>query len=219
MQGQTDLAAKLKIQDFDQIGLINQDPYSPELLAIARPMSHQSDIPAYQALFVHTYSLEEMKQSIYKVWQRQKLAHGGLLYLVYPKLDNPHYPGIHRDAIFPALGVDDALGLVPATQLKFNRMVRLNDIFTIIGLKYLTTKDLGRLNQTRPSNRVEDYVQYLGELEAQLDQLKVELKQAFQSLTPGKQRQWAREIYSARTEETRNKRYQKLVLELQSLIN
>ena len=223
MEQIADLSRKLKIDQLDHIGLVNQDPYSPELLEIARPISNQVDVPAYQALFVHIYSLEQMKQEIYRIWQTNKLAENGLLYLVYPKLNNPHYPGIHRDSIFPALGVDDALGILPATQLKFNRMVKLNDIFTIIGLKYLNTQELNKIRQTSSqpavSSRVADYISYLPQLEKELLQIQPELQKAFKNLTPGTQRQWAREIYSAQTQATREKRLQKLVIELQSNIN
>lgn len=214
------LSKKLMLDKYDTIGLYNRDPYSPELEDLLGQTHLVKGGQKLDVLFVHCYKLEEMKAYLESFWHEEIIQVGGLVYLVYPKLKNPHYLGIHRDEIFPALGVDDGLGLMPGTHYKFNKMVSLNEVFTIIGLKYLKQKEIDKihagLNKPAVSGRVGDYIQCLPELKRKLKDLGQNLDQAFLSLTPGRQRNWARDIYSARTQATRNKRFKNLVDQLQT---
>lgn len=143
-----------------------------------------------------------MKETIENVWHKGALNEGGYLYLAYPKKGNKAYAeSIHRDAIFPALQVDDATGLVPGTGLKFNRMVQLDEVFTVIGLKH--EKDARR--RTGPSQRVDDYKNRTVEIEVLLADHPKELA-FYQSLTPSYKTDWARYVFSAVQNATREKR-------------
>lgn len=213
-----ELIKKLHLSKFKDIALYNNSPHSQELSLITS-QDYLADLTQdFDVIFVHTFTLDEMKEMLLTLWEQSTIRPGGIAYLVYPKLNNPEYPGIHRDDIFPALEVDDGLGLMPNTHYKFNKMVSLNEIFTIIGLKHLTDKELKNLsaskNNTQPSGRVSDYIQYIPEIVTKLEADHSDLVNKFQSLTPGKQRNWAREIYSARTQATQDKRWQKLFDEL-----
>ena len=213
------LRKKLHLATFQSIGLYNRDSHSTELDTLRTVNDLVQKGQSFDVIFVHTYQVEEMATMLNLFWQEKMITESGLAYLVYPKLNNQYYPGIHRDEIFPKLGIDDALGLMPGTHYKFNRMVRLNDVFTIIGIKHLSQKEVEKIqvgnNQPSVSGRVADYIQYLPDLETKLKEEAEALYQAFTKLTPGRQRNWAREIYSARTQTTRDKRFLKLTKELQ----
>lgn len=191
------------------------DPLSPEISQLVTLDSPFNPDCCYDVIFIHAYTTDDMNRHLQETWHKQQVQVGGMLYFIYPKLNNGHYPGIHRDEIFPALGVEDGLGIYPETHYKFNRMVSLNDTFTMMRLKYLTDKEVFKLTQpqasSKPSGRVKDYVQYIPDISQHLMAIDPALQIAFDQLTPGRQRQWAREIYSAKTPATQDKRYQTLI--------
>ncbi|MBF6977684.1 YdeI/OmpD-associated family protein [Aerococcaceae bacterium zg-BR22] len=206
---------KLALHHYHDVVLVNENEYSTELLAldVKRDFSWQQQ---YDCVLIHVFSIDEMKEQLYRLHEHQTLREGGLCYLLYPKLNNSIYPGIHRDHIFPALGVDDALGFLPGTAYKFNRMVSFNTIWTIIGIKHLTFKEQQRLmrqSDNRPSGRVSDYVQYESDL---MQRLTLDENTRFKQLTPGRQRQWLRHLYSAKTQPTKDKRLNELKVNLLS---
>ncbi|MBK0348006.1 YdeI/OmpD-associated family protein [Aerococcaceae bacterium zg-ZJ1578] len=203
------LQRKLSLNRYQHVVLVNENEHSPELsdLNLDREFSWQKQ---YDCVLLHVFSLTEMKEQLYRLHERQTLREGGVCYLMYPKLNNGIYPGIHRDYLFPALEVDDALGFLPGTHYKFNRMVSLNAVWTIIGIKHVSAKELERLSRqsdTKPSGRVADYVQYESDL---LQRLTSEEQMRFKQLTPGRQRQWLRHLYSAKTQPTKDKRLNEL---------
>ncbi|WP_124059242.1 YdeI/OmpD-associated family protein [Vaginisenegalia massiliensis] len=204
------LERKLGLSKFKLRGLINRDPHSSELLSLVTESVESFDWDAvYDAVWVHVYSLEEMRQTLYDLWEHGTIGKGGVCFLVYPKLKNPYYPRIHRDEIFPTLGVEDALGYLPDTHFKFNKMISLNDVFTIIGIKHVEPDRQAKRRQAS-SGRVGDYLHFIPELIELLEREDPVLSQAFVELTPGRQRQWARHIYSAKTETTKIKRQTEL---------
>lgn len=80
--------------------------------------------------------IEEFKQLVGHVKEKNALNEEGLLYVAYPKKGNKKYDTyIHRDEIFPALRVNEDDGYIEGTSLKFNRMVSLDEVFTIVGIK------------------------------------------------------------------------------------
>lgn len=148
-------------------------------------------------LFVKT--LEEMQIEIQQLIDRQALAMGGRLLVCYPKKGNKVFPTfIHRDEILPALKVNQE-GYIDQSDYKFNQMVKLDDVYTIIGLKRTVTK-----KKRTSSQSVADYVQFIPELENLLAKTPAAL-QFFQELTPGYQRNWARFVFSVKREVTREK--------------
>lgn len=55
--------------------------------------------------------------------------------MAYPKKGNKEYATyIHRDDLMQGLGADDE-GYIGSSDLKFARMVGLDDVFTVVGLK------------------------------------------------------------------------------------
>ncbi len=215
---QDELIKKLHLSKYTDIALYNNSPHSQELSLITS-QDYLADLThPFDVIFAHTFSLDEMKKVLLTFWEEESIRPNGIAYLIYPKLNNPYYPGIHRDDIFPALKIDDGLSIMPSTHYKFNKMVSLNDVFTIIGLKHLNEKDIQKMlsgqGNSKPSSRVGDYIKYIPEIEHQLSQINSTLAQSFRALTPGRQRHWAYDIYSARTQITRDKRLTSLISEL-----
>lgn len=171
------------------------------------PETHQSLIQTYPSLskapfdvvFSFVYTLNEMSQTIIEV--EKSLQPDGMLYLCYPKLKNAlGVAGIHRDHIFPHLKVNEDTGYIGDSQMRFNRMISLDENYTLLGVKYDTKM------KSRPavSMKVEDYEQHVPDI---LNILKNDpCLKFYESLTPGYQKGWARYVFSAKTNETKQKR-------------
>lgn len=199
---------KLKLDRFDDLAIIK---------AAKEVRTAFDDCPfpkeaadKLQLAIAYVYSLEEMKNVIMRCFSQEMLSENGQLYLLYPKNKNRlgHAP-IHRDAIFPYLGVNDEDGYVRGTDYKFNRMVALDENYTLVALKFLP-KTKAKSDNNRPSGRVEDYLDKLKDIEDFLKGYPAELD-FYQTLTPGYKRDWARYVYSAKTEGTVNKRFSDMV--------
>lgn len=104
------------------------------------------------------------------------------------------------------LGADDE-GYVGSSDLKFARMVGLDDVFTVVGLKE-DSKNRNRPS-TKASQSVDDYIGMISEIEKDL-QDSPDLLAFYQSLTPGYRKDWARYVYSAKQEATQVKRRQEM---------
>ncbi|WP_321388887.1 YdeI/OmpD-associated family protein [uncultured Enterococcus sp.] len=150
--------------------------------------------------FVQT--ITEFQEVVETVWKRNSLNENGLLYIAYPKKGNKKYGTyVHRDEIFPALHVNEEDGFVEGTTLKFNRMVSLDEVFTIIGIKNVLKKSTAKAK----SQTVHDYASFIPRIE---EMVSISPKAAllFSSLTPGYQRGWAQYIFSAKQKATQEKR-------------
>ena len=161
-------------------------------------------------LFVET--IEEMKKEIRIIHEQNHLALEGRLLVCYPKKGNKKIATfVHRDEIFPALHVNEA-GFIEGTDFKFNQMVKLDETYTILGIK--RTKEQKQKQKT--SHSVQDYVAYIPTLVQRLEQeTDTTVLNFYTSLTPGYQKGWARYIYSAKREATQEKRYSEMVTLLQ----
>ncbi len=135
------------------------------------------------------------------------LPEKGYLFFAYPKKGNTRYDTyVHRDEIFPALEVDDD-GYVDGSDIKFSRMVSMDDVFTVVGLKREKKKVK---KTTAPSQCVADYEDQVMDIEAILANHPSELS-FYQSLTPGYRRDWARFVFSVKQQKTKDKRIEQMV--------
>ncbi|MGT2741770.1 YdeI/OmpD-associated family protein [Streptococcus plurextorum] len=201
------LLQKLKLDTFSDLAMIRPAKE-------AQTAFDGFDFPSPLALklqlaIAYVYSLEEMKDVIVQCSDKEVLVENGQLYLLYPKMKNKlGHPPIHRDAIFPYLEVDDEDGYVKASDYKFNRMLALDDNYTLVALKYQPKR---RVKGTmRSSARVNDYLDRIKDIEAFLAAYPEQLA-FYQGLTPGYQKDWARHVYSAKTEVTISKRLEEMV--------
>lgn len=166
----------------------------------------------YDLIFVFIFKLEDFQTYLNEVVEKQLVANNGYIFFAYPKKGNPKYKEyIERDSIYTEKHYDEE-GYFRGSILKFARMVSFNDVFTVIGLKS-APKKAKTTASTKNSQCVDDYIenvedikQYLGKNE---DVLKI-----YNDLTPGYQKDWARYVYSAKRNETQQKR----LLEMETVL-
>ncbi|WP_223069131.1 YdeI/OmpD-associated family protein [Paenibacillus caui] len=162
---------------------------------------------AYDLIFAFVLDMESLKGLVNQVIQGHFLNKDGYLYLAYPKKGNKVYPTfIHRDDLLKGLGADEN-GYIGTSGIKFARMVGLDDVFTVVGLK----EDARNKNRasTKASQRVDDYIEMIPRVEQDLQDTP-DLLAFYQSLTPGYRKDWARYVYSASQEATKAKRREEM---------
>lgn len=199
------LRKKIRLDRFQQIRRLREAREESPFDAIERLRAGEKEIDLGIA---YVYDLREMKEVIYTAWREKMLQVQGYLYLIYPKAKNKKgYDPIGRDSIFPYLQVGEE-GYVKGTELKFCLMAAVDDTYTLVGMKYLPESRNKR--SAAVSGRVGDYVDRLKDVEAYLGGYPKQLE-FYRQLTPGYQRDWARYLYSAKTEATRQKRQKEMV--------
>ena len=200
------IVEKLNLHKYQQVAVLDcpeathyfsdLESYDPELTA-----------PHYDLIFAFVFDMAGMQALVKTVIDKGILAPGGYLYIAYPKKGNKVYETfIHRDSLFEGLGADEQ-GYIGASRLKFARMVGLDDVFTVVGLK----NDVGSKMKasTKASQSVDDYIDRIADVEKDLKDTP-DLLAFYQSLTPGYRKDWARYIYSAKQEATRGKRREEM---------
>lgn len=206
------IVEKLNLHKYDQVAVLNApegSDYLPELTGYDTTLKDR----AYDLIFAFVLDMESLKALVHDIIEHQHLKTNGYLFAAYPKKGNKVYPTfIHRDELLDGLGSDED-GYVGTSNIKFSRMVGLDDIFTIVGLK----EDAKSKNKTssKPSQCVDDYISFIPSVEKDLADTP-ELLTMYQSLTPGYRKDWARYVYSAKQEETIAKRREEMKMILQA---
>jgi len=166
----------------------------------------------YDLIFIFIFSLKEFTHQLQSVIENQLLEENGYLYCAYPKKNNKVYKEyIDRDRFMEALPVDEE-GFVLESSLKFARMVSLNYVFTVVGLKSAPKKTKKAPSQ-KASQCVDDYIVHLDDIKQYLSKNE-ELLNIYNELTFGYQKDWARYVYSAKKPETQEKR----LFEMESIL-
>lgn len=166
----------------------------------------------YQFVLIFTFTLEDFTQQLNTIIDKNLIEDNGYLYFTYPKKNNPTYKEfIERDRLYEDLSVDED-GYVRNSQLKFSRMVSLNETFTIVGLKSLSKKPK-KTDSSKNSQCVDDYIEYVEHIKEYLSRNE-DLLEAYNKLTFGYQKDWARFVYSAKKIETQEKR----LLEMETIL-
>lgn len=128
--------------------------------------------------------------------------------MIYPKKGNKRFDSwIGRNDIFPFLHVSEETGYVGDMALKFNSMSSFNENLAVVGLRHLPGKPA---KNSGVSQHVEDYVGHVPELRAYWAD-KTPILAIFNTLAPGYQEDWARHVYSAQMQSTREKRLLEMV--------
>ncbi|MFN7249928.1 MAG: YdeI/OmpD-associated family protein [Anaerobacillus sp.] len=193
---------KLNLTKYTNMAVINE-PSDYDLFTSAKTTLTGD----HDAIFIFVETIDEMVEHTEKVLKEQLLAQKGYLFFAYPKKGNKRYDTyVHRDEIFPAMKVGED-GYVDHSDLKFSRMVSMDDIFTVVGLKREKKKEK---QSTKASQCVADYQDNVLDVEKLLAEYPNELA-FYQKLTPGYQRDWARYIFSAKQQKTRDKRHHEMV--------
>ncbi|WP_252183565.1 YdeI/OmpD-associated family protein [Rossellomorea vietnamensis] len=133
--------------------------------------------------------------------EQQLIKDNGYLYFAYPKKNNREYDQyIERDSIYNEDYYNEE-GFVHDSNLKFSRVVSLNETYTVVGMKAQPQKKKASVKR---SQCVDDYIENIEEVR---DFLKgsQEILAIYNGLTFGYQKDWARYVYSAKRKETQEK--------------
>lgn len=162
---------------------------------------------SYDLIFAFVFNMDSMKQLALEVVKNSYLNKGGYLFFAYPKKGNKLYSTyIHRDEILGGLGAD-ADGFIGSSNIKFSRMVGMDETFTVVGLK--EDSKIKNKPSTKASQCVDDYIEDMAQIEKDLKD-DSNLLAFYQSLTPGYKKDWARYVYSAKQETTKEKRREEM---------
>ncbi|WP_404430316.1 YdeI/OmpD-associated family protein [Sutcliffiella horikoshii] len=162
----------------------------------------------YDLIFLFMFSMEDFNKHVQVINEKQLLSDNGYLYVAYPKKGNQVYPEyIERDVFYAALNLDEEKHL-PNSTLKFSRMVSLNEVFTVVGLK--STPKKAKKKTSAKSQCVDDYIAHIDDIKSFLKNNESVLAK-YNDLTYGYQKDWARYVYSAKRVETQEKRLHEMV--------
>ncbi|MFC8684824.1 YdeI/OmpD-associated family protein [Brevibacillus porteri] len=201
------IVEKLNLQKYQKTAVLHT-PEGEASLAVLKEADHELKDVQYDMIFAFVLDMKSLQELMKKVIDHSYLLEGGLLYVAYPKKGNKVYPTyIHRDELFDGLGADED-GYIGTSTIKFNRMVGMNEVFTVVGFK--NEKKKAAKTSSKPSQCVDDYIDFVPKIEEDLRHAPKELA-FYQSLTPGYQKDWARYVYSAVQEGTRAKRRAEMI--------
>lgn len=194
---------KLKLNKFTNMAVINQ-PSDYNIFTEQATMISEG----HEAIFIFVETIDEMvAHTKYILNHDGLLLEKGYVFFAYPKKGNKRYETfIHRDEMFPAMGVGED-GYIGNSDVKFARMVSMDDVFTVVGLK----REKKKVKKTPVASQcVADYEDKVKDIEALLANDPEELE-FYRSLTSGYQKDWARYIFSAKQQATRDKRCKQMV--------
>ncbi|AJY73525.1 YdeI/OmpD-associated family protein [Paenibacillus beijingensis] len=158
----------------------------------------------YDFIFIFIFTLEQLSHYLQHVIVKQAIVDNGYLYFAYPKKNNPKYNEyIDRDSFIQHIPADEE-GYVMNSSLKFSRMVSLDEVFTVVGLKSQAKKGK-QAASTKSSQCVDDYIEHVASISNYLND-DPDIFKIYAKLTPGYQKDWARYVYSAKRSETQEKR-------------
>lgn len=193
---------KLKLEKYENMAVLNQPSDYDLFNGYTTRLSKDHD-----AIFIFVGTVKEMVDYTERMINEDLLLEKGYLFFAYPKKGNKRYDTfVHRDEIFPAMKVDED-GYIQSSDVKFSRMVSMDDVFTVVGLKREKKK---ARKSSAASQCVADYEENVKDIEVLL----ADYPSAFtfyQGLTPGYKRDWARYIFSAKQEKTREKRQAQMI--------
>ncbi|MFA9560172.1 YdeI/OmpD-associated family protein [Evansella sp. AB-rgal1] len=196
------IVTKLNLTKYKNLTVINEPNDYDVFAGQATELTGDHD-----AIFVFIKTMDEMVEYTNRVMKENSLQEKGYLFFAYPKKGNKRYDTfVHRDEIFPTLKVGED-GYVGDSDVKFSHMVSMDDVFTVVGLKREKKKET---KSAAASQCVADYEENVSEIEALLADHPKELS-FYLELTPGYQRDWARYIFSAKQQKTRDKRTEQMV--------
>jgi hypothetical protein len=196
------IIAKLKLDQYKNLAVLNQPDDYDVFDGCLKEVTGEHD-----AIFIFVETVEEMARYTRMIIDEGQLLEKGYLFFAYPKKGNKRYETyVHRDEIFPAMQVGEG-GYVEGSDVKFSRMVSMDDVFTVVGLKREKKK---MKKSSAASQCVADYEDKVGDVEGLLADHPEELT-FFKELTPGYRRDWARYLFSVKQEKTREKRREQMV--------
>lgn len=200
------IVEKLGLHKYERAAILHQPEGTDYFAGMEGYDKTLGDRP-YDLIFAFVLDMESLKRLTDDVIANRRLNSNGYLFAAYPKKGNKVYPTfIHRDDLMAGLGGDEE-GYIGQSDIKFARMVGLDDVFTVVGFK----QDAAAKGKTtsKASQRVGDYIELIPQIESDL-QDEPALLAFYRSLTEGYRKDWARYVYSAKQEETKAKRREEM---------
>lgn len=200
------IVEKLSLHKYKKVAVLNL-PDGADYLSELKDYDTELKGDTYDLIFAFVLDAESLKELVNTVIDKNYINKKGYLFLAYPKKGNKVYSTfIHRDDLFGILGADEE-GYVGTSTIKFARMVGLDDVFTVVGLKEEARKK--SQSSSKASQCVDDYIELIPEVEKDLSDTPEALT-FYQSLTEGYRKDWARYVYSAKQENTKDKRREEM---------
>jgi len=201
------IVEKLNLQKYKTAAVLNMPDGLDYFAELSNYDTELNPGHTYDLIFAFVFNMDSLRALVNNIIAQNILNKSGYLYIAYPKKGNKLYPTyIHRDDLFSGLGADEN-GYIGTSAIKFARMVGLDDVFTVIGLK--EESKINNSASAKASQRVDDYIALIPEIEKDLQDTP-DLLTFYQALTPGYQKDWARYVYSAKQEATRVKRREEM---------
>jgi hypothetical protein len=200
------ITEKLNLQKYEKTAVLNL-PEGSNCSVDLKDYDTELTADSYDLIFAFVLDLASFKALLFNVIEKNLLNKSGYIYFAYPKKGNKVYSTfIHRDELLDGIGADEK-GYVGTSNIKFSRMIGMDDVFTVVGLK----EDSPGKNQTstKASQCVDEYEALIPDVEKDLQDTP-DLLAFYQSLTPGYKKDWARYIYSAKQEATKQKRREEM---------
>ncbi|MGD6804565.1 YdeI/OmpD-associated family protein [Rossellomorea aquimaris] len=202
---QKSIIEKLNLHKFSSRAVLN----IPANLDDFKDLAFDSTIEdkKYDLVFLFIFSLQDFREHLKAAVDQKLIKDNGYLYFAYPKKNNPEYDQyIERDSIYNEDHYNEE-GFVHNSNLKFSRMVSLNETFTVVGMKAQPEKKKAPVKSS--SQCVDDYIENIEELRSSLA-VSPEVLTIYDGLTFGYQKDWARYVFSAKRKETREKRLKQM---------
>ena len=172
------IVEKLNLQKYKKVAVLHL-PDGADYLAELSDYDTDLADRTYDLIFAFVLDMDSLKGLINKVIKKNHLNKNGYIYLAYPKKGNKVYSTfIHRDDLLDGLGAGEN-GYVGTSNIKFARMVGLDDVFTVVGLK---EDSRNRSTSTKASQCVDDYIELIPDVEKGLEDTP-DLLAFYQSLT------------------------------------
>lgn len=160
------IVEKLNLHKYKEVAVLNAPEGADYLAELTGYDTELREHHAYDLIFAFVLDMDSLKALVDRVIANQHLQTGGYLFAAYPKKGNKVYPTfIHRDELLEGLGSDEN-GYVGTSNIKFARMVGLDSVFTVVGLK----EDAKNKNKasSKPSGCVDDYISFIQNVEKDL---------------------------------------------------
>lgn len=197
------IVEKLKLDKYKEVALLQIPDGSTYFEKLSIYDSKLVETKSYDLIFAFVLDMKSLQCVVHEIIEGNYIKKKGYIYLAYPKKGNKVYSTyIHRDELLVGLDANED-AYIGGSTIKFARMVALDDVFTVIGLKEESKSK--NTKSARASQCVDDYQEMIPLIERDL-QDDPDILTFYQSLTPGYRKDWARYVYSAKQEATKEKR-------------
>ncbi|MFD1019571.1 hypothetical protein [Thalassobacillus hwangdonensis] len=134
MKSTKSVVEKLNFKKYPARLILNQPEDSKDFDEIEYDTSIAQD--KYDLIFIYIKTMDEFFSHLHEIIDRQLVKDQGYVYFAYPKKGNSKYEHhIERDDIYTDKHYDQD-GYFPNSKLRFSRVISLDDVYTVVGMKW-----------------------------------------------------------------------------------